>query len=266
MNIRKDYIISANRIVIKVGTSTLVSKNGFLNLNSIEKLVSQISDLSNQGKKVVLVTSGAVGIGSKKLGLHEKPAYMPKKQAAAAIGQGLLVQVYEKFFSQHNKVIAQILLTKDDIINKFRCNNTRKMFDELLNSKVIPIVNENDVTSVSKARFGDNDTLAALVAKVIQADLLIILSDIDGLYNSNPRKDKCAKLISYVDNITNEVEKFGDDEGTRFGTGGMLTKIKAAKITASSGVSMVIANGSDENVIEDIISNREIGTLFLPIK
>lgn len=262
MNTRKEHIDNAKKIVVKVGTSTLTHENGLLNFDRIDKLVRQLSDLHNQGKDVILVTSGAIGVGTAKLGRKSKPETIPEKQAAAAIGQGILLHIYEKFFSEYGQIVAQILLTKDDITNKTRYNNAKNTFNELLNQGVIPIVNENDAIAIHEIKVGDNDTLSALVSTIIDADLLILLSDINGLYDSDPRSNKDAKLISHVDKITDKIESFCGGSGSKLGTGGMYTKIKAAKIAISHGVSMIIANGADNNVIKDIISNKEIGTLF----
>lgn len=262
MNTRKEHIDRAKKIVVKVGTSTLTHENGLLNFDRIDKLARQLSDLHNQGKEVILVTSGAIGVGTAKLGIKTKPKTIPEKQAAAAIGQGILLHIYEKFFAEYGQIVAQILLTKDDITNKTRYSNAKNTFNELLRQGVIPIVNENDAIAIHEIKFGDNDTLSALVSSIIDADLLILLSDIDGLYDSDPRSNKDAKLISHVEKITKEIESFGGGVGSKLGTGGMYTKIKAAKIAVEHGVSMIIANGSDDNIIKDIISNKEIGTLF----
>jgi glutamate 5-kinase len=262
MKTREEHIDNAKKIVVKVGTSTLTHENGLLNFDRIDKLARQLSDLHNQGKDVVLVTSGAIGVGAAKLGIKSRPETIPEKQAAAAIGQGILLHIYEKFFSEYGQIVAQILLTKDDINNKTRYNNAKNTFDELLNQGVIPIVNENDAIAIHEIKFGDNDTLSALVSSIIDADLLILLSDINGLYDSDPRSNKDAKLISHVDEITKKIESFCGGSGSKLGTGGMYTKIKAAKIAVSNGVSMIIANGADDNIIKDIISNKEVGTLF----
>lgn len=262
MNTRKEHIDKAKKIVVKVGTSTITYENGLLNFDRIDKLARQLSDLHNQGKDVVLVTSGAIGVGNAKLGINTKPKTIPEKQAAAAIGQGILLHIYEKSFSEYGQIVAQILLTKDDIKNKTRYNNAKNTFNELLNQGVIPIVNENDAIAIHEIKFGDNDTLSALVSSIINADLLILLSDIDGLYNSDPRINKDAELIDHVEKITEEIESFGGEAGSKLGTGGMYTKIKAAKIATSNGVSMIIANGDTDNIIKDIISNKKIGTLF----
>ena len=266
MNTRSKYFENAKRIVVKVGTSTLTHESGLLNFERIEKIARQLSDLHNQNKEVILVTSGAIGVGATKLALKKSPKTIPEKQAAAAIGQGLLLHIYEKFFSEYGQIIAQILLTKDDINHKVRYSNAHNTFNELLRQGVIPIVNENDAIATHEIKFGDNDTLSALVAKLVDADLLILLSDIDGLYDCDPRKNPNAKLTSLVKEITEDIEDCAGDAGSKLGTGGMNTKIKAAKIAVDAGVSMIIANGASENIIKDIISGKEMGTLFLAQK
>lgn len=263
MKTRREHLENAKTIVIKVGTSTLTYENGLLNFDRIEKLVRQLSDLHNQGKNVILVTSGAIGVGATKLGLKVKPRTIPEKQAAAAIGQGILLHIYEKFFSEYSQIVAQILLTKDDITNKTRYNNAKNSFNELLRHGVIPIVNENDAIAIHEIKVGDNDTLSALVATIIDADLLILLSDIDGLYDSDPHSNKTAKLLTYIPEITEEIESYAGISKSKLGTGGMATKLKAAKISTENGVSMIIANGSNDTIIKDIISNKEVGTLFV---
>lgn len=262
MNIRKKYLSDVNRVVVKVGTSTITYENGLLNFDRIDKLARQLSDLHNQGKEVVLVTSGAIGVGVGKLGLKAKPSTIPEKQAAAAVGQGILLHIYEKFFSEYGQLVAQILLTKDDITNKARYVNAKNTFHQLLSQGVIPIVNENDAIATHEIKFGDNDTLSALVTSLTEADLLILLSDIDGLYDADPKKIPSAKLIDYVPQITKEVEALAGGAGTKQGTGGMITKLKAAKITSDANASMVIANGAYDNVIRDILSYKQVGTLF----
>lgn len=266
MNIREKHLKNVKRIVVKVGTSTLTHENGLLNFERIEKLVRQLADLHNQNMEVVLVTSGAIGVGTKKLGLKDKPSTIPGKQAAAAIGQGILLHIYEKFFSEYGQIIAQILLTKDDIKNKLRYLNAKNTFDELLKQGVIPIVNENDAIAIHEIKFGDNDTLSALVARLINADLLILLSDIDGLFDCDPRTNEHAKLIHLVPELTKEIVACAGGAGTKLGTGGMKTKLKAASLCVSSQISMIIANGSTDNVIREIIANKDVGTLFLANK
>jgi glutamate 5-kinase len=262
MEIREKYLKNVRKIVIKVGSSTLTHKSGLLNLSQIEKLVRQIADLHNEGKEVILVTSGAIAAGIGKLGLKSKPKTIPEKQAAAAVGQGILMHMYEKFFSEYGKIAAQILITKDDISHRTRFLNARNTFFALAEMGAIPIVNENDAIIVDEIKFGDNDTLSATVASFVEADLLIVLSDIEGLYDSNPRTNEDAKLIHEVTEITEEIENFAGGVGSSLGTGGMTTKISAAKIATAAGVSMVIASGGHENIIRDIVNIKEVGTLF----
>jgi glutamate 5-kinase len=262
MNSRKEYLKGVTKIVIKVGTSTLTHSTGLLNLKRIENLARQLADIHNGGIQVVLVTSGAIGAGMGKLGLKERPKTMPEKQATAAVGQGILIHMYEKFFSEYGKTIAQILLTKEDIVDKTRYLNAQNTFFELLAQGVIPVVNENDAVAIDEIKVGDNDTLSAMVANLIGADLLIILSDIDGLYDSNPRTNPEAKIIYNVKKITDEIKGSAQGKGSVLGTGGMATKIKAAEIVVAANASMIIAEGSEPNIINDILEGKEIGTLF----
>lgn len=259
---RKDLLKIVKRVVVKVGTSTLTHQTGLLNINRIEKLVRQLADLHNQGYEVILVTSGAVGAGMGKLGLQQKPKTLPEKQAIAAVGQVALTHLYQKLFSEYGKNIAQLLLTKDDIANRERYLNARNAFSALLVKGVIPIVNENDAVVIDEIKVGDNDTLSALVANLIDADLLILLSDIDGLYTANPRIDSSAKLLNIIPEISDDIRAMAGDVGSKFGTGGMATKIKAAEIAVAGGVNMIIANGEDPKILLDIISGEDIGTLF----
>lgn len=266
MNDRQKYIEGAKRIVIKVGTSTLTYKNGLLNLYMVEHLVRQIADLQSSGKEVVVVTSGAIGAGIGKLGLKEKPKDIPENQAAAAVGQGILMNTYEKFFSEYGKTVGQILITREDISHKDRLLNAKNTFSVLLERGVIPIVNENDAIVVDEIKFGDNDTLSARVASIIGADLLILLSDIDGLYNDNPKDNPNAVLIDEVIQIDDKIVGCAGGAGSELGTGGMATKIKAAKIATSNGVSMIIANGEVRDIIRNVISCENVGTLFVAKK
>ena len=254
----------AKNILVKVGTSTLTYPSGKLNLNYIERIVRELADLKNQGKEVVLVSSGAIGAGLGKLGFKKKPKTTPEKQAIAAVGQGILIQVYEKVFSEYGHTVAQLLLTRDDLVNRQRYVNARNTLTTLLKFGVIPIINENDTVSVDEIEFGDNDNLSALVASLIDVDLLINLSDIDGLYTANPHKDSDAELITFVPDINGEIENLATSTCGTLGTGGMRAKLQAAKISVCSGVPMVIANGQKPGVIHDIISGKKVGTLFLP--
>lgn len=257
---------NSNIIVIKVGTSTLTHKSGNLNIRRFESLCKVISDLQNSGKKIVLVSSGAVGVGMGKLGLSKRPTETEKKQALAAVGQCELMFMYDKVFGEYNRNIAQVLLTKDVVLEPIKKRNAHNTFIELLNMNIIPIVNENDTVAVDELEgehFGDNDTLSAIVATLIGADALIILTDIDALYTANPKVDKNAKRIPVIENITEEVEAMAGGAGSSLGTGGMQTKIKAAKIATSEGIDCLIVSGDDPNNLYDLFDGKDIGTLFM---
>lgn len=264
-NIR-EALKQKKRIVVKIGSSSLTHEaTGNLNLAKMEKLVRVLTDLRNQGKEVVLVSSGAIAVGRKTMGITQKPKETSVKQACAAIGQAQLMMVYQKLFAEYNQIPAQILLTKYAMINDISRYNAKNTFDELLRMGVIPIVNENDTVSTDELEygdFGDNDTLSAIVAALIGADLLILLSDIDGLYTDDPRNHPEATFIEYVPTITKELIHMGKDAGSSVGTGGMKTKISAARIATDSGADMVIANGEDVYIVSDIIEGKNIGTLF----
>lgn len=257
------------RIVIKIGSSSLThSKTGEMNLMKIERLVRVISDLRGQGKDVILVSSGAIAAGRQALGYHKRPGTLAEKQAFAAVGQARLMMVYQKLFAEYNQTAAQVLLTKDTMVNDSSRYNAQNTFDELLNLGTIPVVNENDTVSTSEIpyvdSFGDNDRLSAIVAALIGADLLILLSDIDGLYTDDPRSNSKAEFISLVPEITSEFFHMGKDtSGSDVGTGGMSAKLAAARIATDSGADMVIANGDQVEVILDIMGGNEKGTLFL---
>jgi glutamate 5-kinase len=259
---REQYLKNVKRIVVKVGSSTLTHDTGNLNLNRIEKLVRQLVDIHNRNIEIVLVSSGAIAAGRGKLGLKTRPKTMPEKQAAAAVGQGILLHMYEKMFSEYGKTVAQILLTREDIAQRGRFLNSRNTFFALFEQGVIPIVNENDVVAVDEIKFGDNDNLSAMVASLVEADLLILLSDINGLYDSNPKYNTDAELIYDVEKITVEIEAAAGGAGSDLGTGGMATKIKAAKVAMASGTSMFILNGDINNIIIDAMSGKMVGTLF----
>lgn len=254
------------RIVIKIGTSTLAYGTGMLNIRLTEELCKIISDIKNSGAEIILVSSGAIGLGVGKLGLKEKPKDIPGKQAAAAVGQCELMAVYDKYFQEYSHTVAQVLLTADDFNHEDRYQNFINTINTLLDFRAIPIINENDTVATSEIKVGDNDTLSALVAKSINADLLIILSDIDGLYDKDPHKYANAKLIKVVEKVTDEIIALGGDEGSSLGTGGMKTKLTAARMLTESGTSMCIANGSDPNNIYKIVSGKGAGTLFKSVK
>ena len=245
------------RIVIKVGTSTLAHSTGKLNIRRTEELCSVLADLKNAGYEVILVSSGAIGMGVGKLGLLEKPKDIPTKQAAASVGQCELMYTYDRIFAQYNHTVAQILLTGDDFAHEDRHQNFSNTIERLLTLSALPIINENDTVSTSEIMVGDNDTLSALVAKSVKADLLVILSDIDGLYSKDPHKNADAVLIKEVREITKEIENLASGAGSSLGTGGMVTKIKAAKICNESGVDMVIANGENPSVLYDIADGKD---------
>lgn len=250
------------RIVLKVGTSTLAYSTGRLNVRRTEELCKVLSDLKNSGHEVILVTSGAIGMGVGKLGLKVKPQDIPTKQAAAAVGQCELMYVYDKLFSEYNHTVAQILLTGDDFNHEDRYFNFTNTMNKLLELNVLPIINENDSVATSEIKVGDNDTLSALVAKNVKADMLILLSDIDGLYTADPHKVPDAKRIFVVDKISDNILALAGDEGSSLGTGGMKTKLSAAQICMDSGVDMVITNGETPNDVYDIILGKIKGTIF----
>jgi len=260
---RKD-LQKCQRIVVKVGTSTLTYANGKLNLNRMERLVRELADLHNAGKEVILVSSGAIGVGAERMGIKAAPRTIPEKQALAAIGQGALLHMYEKLFAEYSKIVAQVLLTRDDFTERMRYLNATNALLAILAMQVIPIINENDTVVVEEIKFGDNDTLSALVAGITDADLLIILSDVDGLCDSDPRLNSAAVLQNEVMEITAEMENSAGTKGSSFSSGGMATKLKAAGMCMATGVPMVIANNNLENVIRKIVNGKDIGTLFVP--
>ena len=255
-------IKDCKRIVVKIGTSTLTYPNGALNLRRIEVLVQTISDFKNAGHEVVVVSSGAVGAGYAKLALSEYPKTLEEKQACAAVGQSQLMKIYENFFANYSHTVAQILMTKDVIDNSHRLELVKNTFNTLLKMNCVPIVNENDSVSCDGIRFGGNDTLSAYVAIACDADIIINLSDIDGLYDSDPRKNKDAKLIGRVDQITDEIISYAGGAGSERGTGGMLTKINAAKIATENGIPMIILNGENPRILYDILDGKHVGTYF----
>lgn len=255
-------ITQANTIVIKVGTSTLTYPNGKMNLRGMESLCKTISDLQNSGKRIVLVSSGAIGVGLGKMNLPEKPKETSKKQALAAIGQCELMFMYDKLFGEYNTNVAQILLTADVTTNPVRREHAKNTFTELINMGIIPIVNENDTVAVDEIQFGDNDTLSAIVAELIGADALIILTDIDGMYDSNPKTNPNARRIPYVREITPEIEDLAGGAGSSLGTGGMATKVKAAKIATEAGIVTAILSSEKSEYLYDLLEGRDIGTVF----
>lgn len=250
------------RIVIKVGTSTLTHSTGNLNIRHVEELCKVMSDLKNAGHEVILVSSGAIGMGVGKLGLSERPKDMPTKQAAAAVGQCELMYVYDKQFSEYGHNIGQILLTGDDIENEERNKNFRNTLHRLLALRVLPIINENDTVSTAEIAVGDNDTLAAIVAMEAEADLLILLSDIEGLYTADPHKDPNAKLIAEVREMTDDIRALGGGAGSGLGTGGMQTKLRAASMCMERGIDMIITRGDRPALLYDCVEGKAVGTRF----
>ena len=251
------------RIVIKIGTSTITHPTGRLNIRQIEALCKVLSDLKNAGNEVILVSSGAIGMGVGKLRLGKKPTDVPTKQAAAAVGQCELMYTYDKLFSEYRHTVAQILLTADDIADPVRHENFQNTIQRLLELDAIPIVNENDTVSVAEFGIGDNDTLSAIVATSVHADLLVLLSDIDGLYTADPHKDPDAARIELVPEITEEILRLADGKGSELGTGGMKTELSAAQIVTRAGTDMIIANGAEVEKLYALLDGRSIGTRFL---
>ena len=251
------------RIVVKVGTSTLAHSTGRLNIRHVERLVKVLSDLKNAGHEIVLVSSGAIGMGVGKLLLPGRPADMPTKQAAAAVGQCELMYTYDRLFTDYNHTVAQILLTGEDIENPQRRQNFENTLYRLLELKALPIVNENDTVSTAEIAVGDNDTLAAIVACCARADLLVLLSDIEGLYTADPRKDPQAKLIPLVEEVTPQIEALADGKGSSLAVGGMATKLRAAKMVTASGADMIITQGAEPERLYEIAEGKPVGTRFV---
>lgn len=262
---RKICFEDAKRIVVKIGSGVLTEDNG-LNLKALRSISKQICQLADRGLEIILVSSGAMASGIKKIGLSKRPDEIPKRQAVAAVGQAGLIMEYEKSFARYNKKVAQILLTNDDLVNRKRYLNARNTLCTLLSWKVIPIINENDTVVVEEIKFGDNDNLSAMIALLMDADILINLTDIDGLYNRNPRKNQDAELISVVTTITKDIEKYASDIPGPLGTGGMLSKIIAAKKVSAAGIPMLIAGGEKHDILIKLFAGKEHGTFFIPKK
>lgn len=250
------------RIVVKVGTSTLTHKTGKTNIARISDLVNVLADLHNMGHEIILVSSGAIAIGTSRLGLKRKPDTIMGKQAAAAVGQGELMFLYDKFFGEYDVVVSQLLFTYDALENPGNKEHLTNTFNQLLEYGSIPVVNENDSVSIEELLNGDNDCLSATVAELIGADMLILLTDTDGLYDGNPSENPEARLIDIVEEITEEIEAFAGGAGKR-GTGGFMTKVKAAKIATSAGIPVVVMNGADPKKIYDVLNGENVGTKFL---
>ena len=254
------------KITVKVGTSTLTHKTGRLNIRRVEELCKVLSDVKNAGHDIVLVSSGAIGMGVGKLNMADKPQDMPTKQAAAAVGQCELMYVYDNLFQEYNHTVGQILITGEDLADSVRHENFTNTLNRLLELGALPIINENDTIATSEIAVGDNDTLGALVAASVKSDLFIVLTDIDGLYTADPRRDPNAQLISEVTEITKEMLQGSGDQGSSLGTGGMATKLSAAKIAMDAGVDMIIVNGASPEIIYDAVDGRSVGTRFIAKK
>lgn len=250
------------RVVIKIGTSTLTHATGNLNIRRVEALCKAISDVKNAGNEVILVSSGAIGMGVGKLGLRERPSDVPTKQAAAAVGQCELMYFYDKIFGEYHHIVAQLLITGEDIASHTRHENFRNTLNRLLALGALPIINENDTVGTKEIVIGDNDTLAAIVAESVQADLLILLSDIDGLYTADPRKDPNARLLHRITHLDDSVRALAGGCGSSRGTGGMVTKLQAAQICMDCGCDMVIANGNNPDNLYEILEGKDVGTRF----
>lgn len=258
----KSQFQDAVRIAVKVGTSTLTHENGTLNIRRIEALVRVLSDLLNENRQVVLVSSGAIGVGVGKLGLEKRPRDVRGKQACAAVGQCELMRIYDLLFGEYGHTVAQVLLTKDILEDAQRKQNVVNTFEELLSLGVIPVVNENDTVSTDEIEFGDNDTLSAVVARLVDADALIMMTDMDGLFDKNPREHKDAKLIPIVEHITEDTMRLASGTGSSRGTGGMATKLAAASIATQRGIPAAIINGGRPDGLYDLLEGKPVGTLF----
>lgn len=250
------------RLVVKVGTSTLTYDTGKTNIRRMHKLVSVLSDIVNSGIEVALVTSGAIGVGVGKLGLKERPSDISGRQAAATVGQCELMFMYDKLFGEYGHTVGQLLITKSDVDSEERRKNLVNAFEKLFDYGAVPIVNENDSVAVDEIVYGDNDSLSAIVAKLVNADALIILTDIDGLYDDNPNENEDAKLISQVDEITDELIAVAGGHGSRFSTGGMVTKLHAAQIAMDAGIDTIVMNGAAPESIYKALDGKQIGTFF----
>ena len=258
----REELKKCKRIIIKVGTSTITYPNGSLNLKRMEELAWVLTDLKNSGKEVILVTSGAIGVGAVRIGLKERPTLIKQKQAAAAVGQALIMQIYHNFFDRYNQTVGQILLTKEEVSTQERYINTKNTLETLLEIGVIPIINANDTISTYEIEISDNDQLSAMVAEIVEGDLLILMTDIDAFYEENPNENPNAKRISQVDWVTDEIEQMAGDKGSAFSVGGMKTKLQAAKICQDASVKMIIVSGETPTIIHSVIEGVDVGTYF----
>ncbi len=258
--------MSAKRIVVKVGTSSLTHSNGKTNIRRIKELIEVLSDIANSGVQICFVSSGAIGVGVGKLGLKERPTDTEGRQAASSIGQCELMFIYDKFFSEYNYTVGQLLITKSDVESDERRHNLINTFNKLFEFGAIPVVNENDSIAVDEIVYGDNDNLSAIVAKLIDADLLVILTDADGLFDKNPNEFKDAKLIDTVETIDDKIISIASPHGSFLGTGGMATKVQAAKIATEAGIDTVVMNGNEPKKLYDLLEGKKVGTIFKAVK
>ena len=264
MNIREEILSNVSKIVIKIGTRVLTNEDGLVDKNRIMELSKQVVKLRLKGFSVVIVSSGSIGAGISALGLQKRPSILPELQAAAAIGQGKLIEVYNECFKKHGYHAAQLLLTRQDFEDRQRYLNTCNTLHSLLNFKTIPIINENDTISVEEITFGDNDILSALVTNLLRADLLILLSSVDGLYTTPPAPGKSCRVLSVVDSISDDIKKLAFKQKTKEGVGGMESKLEAANIATGSGEAVIIANGMQSDILSKIMNYDDVGTLFVP--
>lgn len=265
MKVKKEraFLEATRTVVVKVGTSTLSHPDGKPNFGQVEQIVRGIADLWNEGRRVALVTSGAIASGLGRMGFEERPQAIVDKQALAAVGQAVLMRLYERLFGEYGRTVAQILLTREDLEDPVRRANARNTINRLLEWGVVPVINENDTVAVEEINFGDNDNLSALVARLIGADVLVILTDIDGLYTADPRHAEDARLLSVVAAVTPELEAAAGGTGTRLSRGGMASKLSAARLAAEAGIPTVVAKGARRSVLREIFDGRDVGTLFL---
>jgi len=259
----RKYLKHKKKIVIKVGTSLLAYDNGKINLQRMERLVMVLADLQNSGKEVILVSSGAVGVGVGMIGLEKKPEELVKKQALAAIGQVGLLRLYQKFFDEYNKTVAQVLLTRDGIENSLRRKNARNTLHELLKMGIIPVVNENDTVATDEIEFGDNDTLSAAVATLVHADLLLILTDTDGVFTADPHQHEAAQKVHKVLKASDDLKGIDLNGSSKMGSGGMVSKIAAAEMCREHNVDVVIANGDHPDTVLEVLEGKDLGTFFV---
>ena len=259
----RKYLKNKKKIVVKVGTSLLAYDNGKINLQRMERLVRVLADLHNSGKEVILVSSGAVGVGVGMVGLDKKPEELVKKQALAAIGQVGLIRLYQKFFDEYHKTVAQVLLTKDGIENSLRRKNARNTLNELIDMGIVPVVNENDTVITDEIEFGDNDTLSAAVATLVHAELLLILTDTDGVFTADPHIHRTAQKVPKVMNASDDLKDVDLNGSSKMGSGGMVSKIAAAELCREHNVDVVIADGTDPSTIMEVLEGKDLGTFFV---